>query len=295
MHWKLKWLFSLLLSLVPFSIPIYNVIQRSITKRWRRNVEQTLGPQSIYLQHVNTYKSIRQITNYTKYFEYGVARDLFSNLVNYSFGIKHQLAIDLQPLASIGLVNDVIRQLAELSDSVLPLTIKPTPMRDFSDLRNIYGIDYRAPADARSLSVPDESIDWIATTSTLEHIPVNDIRAIHRECYRILKNGGLMTHQIDYSDHYSHGNKNVSRYMFLTFSDDEWNWWHMRHYYTNRLRHSDHRALLVDAGFKILEERIYRPQDAHEKIKGVELDKKYLSYSLDDLTITNGFFVCVKS
>jgi hypothetical protein len=275
-------------------MPIYNWLQKTITRRWRRNVEQSLHNNCIYLKHINKYKNIKQITDKSKYFEYGVARDLFSNLVNYSYGIKQQLAIDIHPLASLELVNDAIVQLNKMPLTDARMTKRLSTINDFSDLRDSYGIDYRAPADARSVQLPDMSIDWIATTSTLEHIPVEDIRAIHKECYRVLKNGGIMTHQIDYSDHYSHCNRHVSPFMFLKFSDSEWSWWHMRHYYTNRLRHIDHRSLLTDAGFVIVNEESFRPANALELLDADNLNIKFKNYTIDDLIVTEGFFVCRK-
>ena len=47
-------------------------------------------------------------------------------------------------------------------------------------------------ADASTLPAENASFDAIVTTSTLEHIPTDVIRAIMKECHRVLRPQGLM-------------------------------------------------------------------------------------------------------
>jgi SAM-dependent methyltransferase len=56
-----------------------------------------------------------------------------------------------------------------------------------------YAIDF-AQEDATSTSYPDASFDLIASTLLLHEMPRSAILALLRECYRLLKPGGIMIH-----------------------------------------------------------------------------------------------------
>src|SRR5205823_13839725 len=91
-----------------------------------------------------------------------------------------------------------------------------------TELEEIYGIDYRAPCDAKKTGLPSLSVDYITSTSTLEHIPPEAIRLILRECYRVLRDRGVISLLIDYNDHYTYSDHKISVYNFLRYSDWVW-------------------------------------------------------------------------
>ena len=95
----------------------------------------------------------------------------------YGLGVDYQILIDIRKLLNIELVNSTIRMLQDLSGE---LGISRIPNRLFalndghkwiSQLEELYGIRYLAPYDARHTGLPDESVDFITSTNTLEHIP----------------------------------------------------------------------------------------------------------------------------
>src|SRR5262249_35096564 len=114
-------------------------------------------------------------------------------------------------------------------------------------LETIYGIRYRAPSDARDTGLPAGSVDLVATTSTLEHIPPPDLRAILKETRRLCHRRSVASHVIDYSDHFAHGDGRISVYNFLRYRSEEWARFNTSFHYQNRLRHRDFRPLFEEA------------------------------------------------
>jgi hypothetical protein len=295
MNWKTKCAASYVLSKLPQSMRFYNAIQKHYTKRWHRNVFQTMSKPNNYTIHLDVFQKYWDDIASARYFEFGVARDLFSNLLNWCFGMQHQLAIDLHPLATADLVNDACRQLRGISHPGMLRHPTAELGSDFKrDLLEHYGIEYRAPSDARKVDMPDGSVDLIASTSTFEHIPEGILREILAECYRLCHKGSIMSHEIDYSDHYSHQDKSINPFNFLKFSDRTWDRIHMRHYYQNRMRHNDIRRLIEEAGFSILEERTIILGNAEKMISTIQLAERYRNCPRADLLATKGYFVATK-
>jgi hypothetical protein len=295
MNFTTKFIASFLLSKLPCSMLLYNATQKYLTGRWHRSVAGVLAEPNNYTMHIDTFQKHWGDLKHANYFEFGVARDLFSNLFNYCCGMEKQLAIDLKPLATRELVDNTRGQLCACFSPYI--TRKPELQlgRDFkADLMTHYGIDYQAPADARSVQRPSGSVDLIASTSTFEHIPQDAIREILAESYRLCHEGSIMSHEIDYSDHYSHTDKSLTPYNFLRFSDRNWERLHMRHYYQNRLRHNDIRQLIQDAGFTIIEEKTTVPDDAALLLSGLTVHEQFRSIPTSDLLATKGYFVAKK-
>ena len=72
------------------------------------------------------------------------------------------------------------------------------------------------------------------------------------ESSRFLNASGLSIHIVDYSDHYARVDS-LSRFNFLTYSENEWKKYNSKFQYVNHLRHSECLVLLEKSGFKILE------------------------------------------
>ena len=81
---------------------------------------------------------------------------------------------------------------------------------------------YLAPADARSLDIPDQSVDLVCSNVTFEHIPKEVLREILFENARVLKPDGRAVHVVDPSDHCSHSDRSISKLNFLRFTDEQW-------------------------------------------------------------------------
>lgn len=147
--------------------------------------------------------------------------------------------------------------------------------------------------DARSTGFPDEHFDLINSNNTLEHIYPEIMRDILVEFRRILKPVGIMSHNIDMSDHFSHLDKSITNFNFLQFSDLQWRLIDNSVQPQNRLRISDYEVLFRETGFEILEreDRI----GTIEQLHSIKLAPKYLSYANDQLLVTHSRLVSRKS
>lgn len=123
---------------------------------------------------------------------------------------------------------------------------------DLSDCRNIDEILVRCHAQylkngLKSIrEIENESIDLIFSQAVLEHIRAGDFLETIVECRRVLKPGGICSHQIDLRDHIGGALNN------LRFSDRIWEseFFARSGFYTNRIRYSRMLDLFKQAGFQ---------------------------------------------
>jgi hypothetical protein len=134
-------------------------------------------------------------------------------------------------------------------------------------------------------------VDFVTSTSTLEHIPEEELLPLLAECRRLLRADGAVSSRIDLSDHFSHFDDSVSPYNFLRYSDRRWSLVNSGLLYQNRLRRSDYVSAFEQAGFTVVAERSWRP--------GVELpadlDARFRGYDPDDLDVARLRLVAVPS
>lgn len=94
---------------------------------------------------------------------------------------------------------------------------------DRDDLLKIFKIN-PIVGDARQINFEDNSIDFICSNNTFEHIYKEVLEGILKEFHRVVKKkGGLMSHFIDMSDHFAHYDQSINIYNFLQFSPSAWN------------------------------------------------------------------------
>lgn len=116
-------------------------------------------------------------------------------------------------------------------------------------LLSFCGIEYISPGDATAVPVSSGYFDIHTSYNVLEHIPPAVLEGMFKEGKRILKKDGIFVHRIDYSDHFSHSDKNISSINFLKYGDGRWRLLAGNRYmYMNRLRLDDFRKMFSDLG-----------------------------------------------
>lgn len=96
--------------------------------------------------------------------------------------------------------------------------------------------------------VATESVDFIFSQATLEHVPLDEFARTCRELYRIQKPAGFASHRIDLKDHLGESLNS------LRFSKELWEapWFARKSgFYTNRLRLSQVVGHFREAGFTV--------------------------------------------
>lgn len=301
MKWKCKALLQNAFSNIPFGEYLNYIFQRYISKSLPTSELNVLKIVSMARENIEVLSeySNRQIQK-CNFYEFGAGWDLIIPLAFYTLGVKHQIIVDIRNLQRRNLVNDTIDKLQRIPNSMGGVVRKPNfylpnGRTSLSFLNEYYGIKYIAPCDARNTNLSDNSIDIITSTNTLEHIPRKDIQDILRECYRLLKDDGLMCFCIDYGDHYSYFDGSISIYNFLQYSDRRWALFNPALHYQNRLRHRDYIKIFQNAGFEIVDERrIDGTAVDLETIEKLSLDKRFKSYTTAELAVRNSRIILRK-
>jgi SAM-dependent methyltransferase len=206
-------------------------------------------------------------------------------------GASKVTTIDLNPYLSEDLVaRDVayIREHQEEIHAIFGEYVRNPLFRDrldrlishrggVDDLLAMTNIHYLAPADARSLALEADSIDYYVSNAVLQHIPVAILNGIVREARRLLKPDGLFVHWIDMGDHFAHIDRSISPVNFLQFSEPQWNQLAGNRYmFQNRLRIDDYENILEHAGAEILKLTPSVNKEAEKVLQqGLPLDPQF--------------------
>lgn len=292
MRWKTKALVQGAFSRVPGGESLNYLCQRRIFRSLP--VDDTIfnGKAEIARRHLEHLTEHGQIpVGEARFYEFGAGKDLILPLCLYSHGANKQLLVDIRPLARDELVLDTLRRLNAGVVPALPRAPGSVPAGGGLEAQlAALGITYRAPCDARSTGLPDQSIDYITSTSTLEHIAEPDIPLVLRESRRILRPSGRMSMFVDYQDHYSYADTSISAYNFLQYDDREWARWNPSLQFQNRLRHSDYLTLFEEAGFEVIDDRptTGSPEDL-DVVRTLALADRFRSQSEQNLGVRNSF------
>lgn len=147
-------------------------------------------------------------------------------------------------------------------------------------------IYYLAPM-GRTSEIPGNSVDLIVSQAVMEHI--DQLEEIYAECYRILKPGGFMSHQIDLRCHDTAPEWNGH----WKYSDLTWRLMRGgRPWFINRQPCSTHLGLVKQAGFSISAEI---KQFGSFGISNRQLASRFQSLSEGDLKTSGIFVVANKS
>jgi hypothetical protein len=289
LNWKTKAAAFRAFDALPGGQRLYYLTQRHVTRTLPRDLSQHGRWQ---FEHARTFRRYFGDTASAKLFEFGAGWDLHSNLVQWCYGIDDQVVVDISRLIRVDLINLVIRYLGAHPppDSIrVPRTILSEPLTE--QLHRHYGIRYLAPADARQTGLQNGSVDLVCTTSVLEHIPASALAEIMRECHRICHARSVISHVVDYSDHYAHSDRSINFYNFLRFSEEEWSPFNPSIHYQNRLRHFEYGRLFKDAGFQTVAETVSRPERAEDLLATVPLSERFRAMTPEQLAPTTGHWV----
>lgn len=102
--------------------------------------------------------------------------------------------------------------------------------------------------------IPSESVDFIYSHAVLEHIREHEFDAVMAEFNRLLKPGGVCSHNIDLKDHFEESLNNLRLPKTIWESD----FFAKSGFYTNRIRHNEMIERFKRSGFEITSKKNHR-------------------------------------
>lgn len=145
--------------------------------------------------------------------------------------------------------------------------------------------------DVRESGLERDSVDLFVSNNTLEHIPPATLSEIMIEFRRLAAPGAVMDHFIDMSDHYAHFDRSITEFNYLRYSDRRWRPFNNRLQYQSRLRISDYRRIIEEAGFRVVAEDAER--GAADALGQIALAPRFRSYSPEELAVLRCWLTAV--
>ena len=182
-------------------------IQKKITKRSEVNFKEIVYYWDYHFKYLkeNSSKSLLEI---------GAGKSLAQNIyLSYKFNQKiEQTLIDVSKMLDLELFNKANEQISKI------IGINKLPfVRSISDLEKNYNIKYIAPMDLKQLSENNIKFDASISSTTLEHLPKEELKENFILLRKIIKKNGIISSLVDYSDHYSHTDQNIDNLNFLHY------------------------------------------------------------------------------
>ena len=241
-NWKLKSLIYKILCFLRLHKTLF-FIQKHITKRSQINLDKIIFYWDYHYKYLKEHNS-------KSILEIGAGKSLAQNIfLSYKFNQSiQQTLIDVSNMLDLDLFNKANEQISKL------LRVNSIPSaKTFLDLKKNYNLDYIAPISLKTIAEKKLYFDASISSTTLEHLTKNELIDSLSILKNIIKKKGIISALIDYSDHYSHTDKNINSLNYLQFNDVEWSKYNSPMLFQNRLRHQDYREIFKHMGFKIFE------------------------------------------
>lgn len=308
MHWKTKAIIQNTISKLPLSMSyvLYYWVQRHFG-----GLKKPMNPVSRLKAGINTWLRLKE-TGFDPvgkvFLEVGTGRIPLAPIAYWIMGAHRTITIDLNPYMKMELLKESLEYLSLYRDDLTgmfgPLVYKErlhqliqffqTGSSCLHSILEYCGISYVAPGDASNTGLARGSVDIHTSYNVFEHIPRNTLKAILEEATRVISKDGVLIHRIDYSDHFSHSDKEISAVNFLQFNELQWDRYAGNPYmYMNRLRHDDFLSLFESVGQKIILEEPDTDDDIIQLIREniIQLNEKYQQKSERILSITGAWIV----
>jgi SAM-dependent methyltransferase len=268
MRWLAKAAVQKTLSALPAAGTVNYVLQRHVTRSLpapevalRRQFRRALRHVEAFEQH-----GPKRPLGEAVFYEFGAGWDLALPLCLWCLGVERQLLVDIRRNLRPELVDVTIARLrrlrAELEGNAGRPVREPGPAGASSaeELAERFGVAYLAPRDARATGLEAESVDFVSSTNTLEHVPEEDLGALLRECRRLLRRDGAISCRIDLRDHFADFDPAITPYNFLRYSRARWRHLNSPLMHQNRLRARDYVEAFAAAGFEVLVAETPKPR-----------------------------------
>ncbi len=142
---------------------------------------------------------------------------------------------------------------------------------------------------AQDTQLPAASVDLFTSTGVLEYIPRPVLRAILAECRRIGTRNATQSHYLNLVDQFWYFDRSITPINFLRYTDRQWKYFNSPLTWQNRLRICDYRALLEEAGYRIVAEA--NESAPKSDLERIQLAPEFRHYREEDLLVTISWLV----
>ncbi|MBI2929404.1 MAG: class I SAM-dependent methyltransferase [Verrucomicrobia bacterium] len=143
--------------------------------------------------------------------------------------------------------------------------------------------------DARQTGLPSKSIDLVFSNVVLEHIPRAELADLFAEVRRVCADEAVISHYVGMADQYASFDRSITPFNFLKYPASRWRLLDNPIIPQNRLRISDYRSLLQEAGCSIVKE--LHTSGSTEALRQVKLAPEFRKYSQEDLLVLFAWIV----
>lgn len=279
------------LSRLPGGESLNYLLQRHVTRVYPRSeasFANKVRRATQHLQRLQRYAPEVSLPEGT-FLEIGAGWDLIIPLTYAACGVGQQQLIDHVRHFRPELVSKTLQRLEGFrpqleKDLQLDTRALGGPVRHAEELAARLGIHLKAPCDARDTALAAGSVQFISSTSTMEHLYVEHIPRILEEWRRLLARGGVVSCHVDLKDHYWSADKRISCYHFLQYSESAWRQYNPPIHHQNRLRAPQYLELFQQAGFLIRESELDGPDAADlARLSKVPVHPDFQRFSPEDL------------
>ena len=268
-NWRLKVFAFWVLSILPSKILFF--LQHNITNRSTRKILKIDTDWAFMLEKISELNCDEEI----KLLEFGAGRNLAQNIyLALSYENLSQTVVDLNPMLNAKLTFQAYYEICKLLNKDVKNKFK-----NLNELLHFLKIDYLAPLDISTFST-EEKYHVCISKDTLEHIPKKNLYKIFQNLNKLISHNGVLISCVDYSDHYSHTNKYLSKVNFLKYSAFAWFFLNPPNHFQNRIRHNELKGILEDCNFINHEERLEKIDAAN-----VNIAENFKKFKLEELLI----------
>lgn len=295
MDFRIKCFVQTIFSLLPNGEHLNYLAQKYVTKKLPPSQGTYVHQYGQALNHHKIFSAYKSSEDSVVY-EIGCGWHLAMALAFSTFGYASIKALDVTNHVRAELINTILQYFKEDGKFGKDHLVIFDSDNIKQKIYDAYRIDLLIPGDSAHTGLEDQSVDFIYSQAVFEHISPELLPAIMKECHRVLKDDGVISFCIDYKDHYSSFDKSITPYNFMRYSEKAWKKYNPPMHYVNRLRHIDFIRIFQQAGFDIVEETVFRPDDWEKQLMALPISKEFSErYTLDELSIVSAKLVLRKS
>ena len=244
MRWYVKIPVKLILARLPISHRLWNWL--GLFKHGK--MQDFLYAQRVFTSHLTMAGLLDKEGNKDKVvMELGPGESLFTAILAKAYSFKKVLLVDVDVfvLPDLDTYKKFSLWIDDANENLRGLSIQNC--ENLESMLTTLDSQYLTNGLNSLKKIPDDYVDIIFSQAVLEHIYKHEFIETVKELWRVLKPGGVSTHDVDFRDHLESSLNN------LRFSDQIWetSWIRSSGFYTNRILLGEMVRIFDEQGFDV--------------------------------------------